>query len=65
MTKDIESLLRIISDLNRFEHGDCSIQKVPLSFIPGELTENELDLVAAASLEEHTSNLPNRKKEMK
>lgn len=51
MARKIESLLRVMSDMQCFESGDISAQKRILSYTPDELTEDELDLVAAATQE--------------
>lgn len=49
MSKKIEQLLRIVSDMRSFEQGDTARQKQHLTLMPRELSDEELDLVAAAS----------------
>lgn len=48
MARKIESLLRVISDMQRFESAEWSTQNCPKYFPSDELTEDELDLVTAA-----------------
>lgn len=51
MARKIETLLRIMSDMQRFEDGDMSTQRRTLQFAPNELSEEELDMVVAAAQE--------------
>lgn len=49
MAKRIEQLLHIVSDMRSFEQGDAARQKQLIPFMPRELSDEELELVAAAS----------------
>lgn len=51
MARKIETLLRTMSDMQRFEDGDMSTQRRTLQFAPNELSEEELDMVVAAAQE--------------
>lgn len=51
MARKIETLLRVMSDMQRFEDGDMSTQQRTLQFAPNELSEEELDMVVAAAHE--------------
>lgn len=51
MARKIETLLRVMSDMQRFEDGDMSTQRRTLQFAPNELSEEELDMVVAAAQE--------------
>lgn len=51
MARKIETLLRVMSDMQRFEDGDVSTQRRTLQFAPNELSEEELDMVVAAAQE--------------
>lgn len=57
MSRKIESLLRVISDIHHFEIGEMPTQK-----LPDELAEDELDLVAAAAHEATISDFMRREK---
>lgn len=48
MARKIESLLRVISDMQCFEDGDMSTQRRTIHLAPFELSEDELDMVVAA-----------------
>lgn len=53
MTRYIEKLLRIVSDMNTLdEHNDIKNKSV-IKFMPDELTSEELDMVSAAFQEYH------------
>lgn len=48
MTRYIEKLLRVVSDMNTLdEHSDIKNKSV-IKFMPDELTSEELDMVSAA-----------------
>lgn len=51
MARKIEKLLRVMSDMQRFEDGEMSTQRRTLQFAPNELSEEELDMVVAAAQE--------------
>ena len=51
MERKIESLLRVMSDMQRFENDDMSIHRRTLHSASNMLTEEELDMVIAATKE--------------
>lgn len=53
MARNIEILLRVAADMDHFEHGTPQQQKTLFSHAFDELTEFDLDLVAAAALGEY------------
>lgn len=51
MDRLIEKLLRVVADMQDFEEGTDNKNKQVIEFAPDELTDEELDMVAAASQE--------------
>ena len=63
MARKIESLLRVIADMQMFSEGENIEQKQNISYLSNELTVADLDMIAAASQEPVISDfLKNEKK---
>lgn len=56
MARKIESLLRIMSDMQCFENSDMSTQKQNLRYAPDVLSEKDLDFLYAATQETQIPN---------
>ena len=56
MARKIESLLRIVSDMQYFENTEVSTQKKNICRAPDELFEEDLDMLYAAVQEPQLPN---------
>ena len=58
MERKIESLLRLVGDMKQFEDSKSACSKRIIRFASDELSEKELDLVAAAKKESDLPRFP-------